>query len=82
MSAEKLTAPNQANRELRVDGALGNPESLGDGAVRKPLNAAQGENLATAGRQRLHGGGEKLKFLFMTERFGRVGPLFYNAQLG
>ena len=81
MSAKELAAAHQADRELGVDGTLGNPEPRGDGPMAEALNPAQREYLPAAGWKGAHGGSEKFEFLFTAQRFGRIGPLFYNGQL-
>ena len=81
VGTKELAAADQTDRKLGVDGAFRDAEAFGNRAMRESLNSAQREDLPATGRQCTHGGGEKFEFLFMTEGFGRIGPLFYNGQL-
>jgi hypothetical protein len=74
--AEMSAAAQDAERELGVDRMLGNPQRLGDRAMRASLDSAQPENFATTRRQRSDGFGEDGEFFFMTESLGRnAAPL-------
>ena len=79
MCAQILAATHQADRELRVDGALGDAQAIGNRAMGKSLDASQREDFAAPRRQRAHGVVEQREFLFMTEGFGGIGPFLYNG---
>ena len=72
MFREEIGALLDADHQLIRHGAFRNSEALRDFAVRKTVQFAQRENLATAGGQRLNRLGEQRELLVARDDLGNA----------